>query len=133
MAYNSAGLYVMANTGRRRLWCLETVDAVGDADATGYITDAGTAGSGKGSAGGSSGCTGSGVATSGAGSAGFSDGFGADACNALKSLSEIIDTLATSIGGTSAGANSQSPSATQRIRPACPMPEMVEPRSISRP
>lgn len=51
MAYNSAGLYVMANTGRRRIWCLETTDIVGDADATGYITDANTAGSGKGAAG----------------------------------------------------------------------------------
>jgi len=51
MAYNSAGLYVMANTGRRRIWCLETTDIVGDADATGYITDATTAGSGKGAPG----------------------------------------------------------------------------------
>lgn len=48
MSYNSAGLYVMANTGRRRIWCLETVEAVGDADAAGYITDAVTASSGKG-------------------------------------------------------------------------------------
>jgi len=51
MAYNSAGLYVLANSGRRRIWCLETVEAVGDADAAGYITDAGTAGSGKGAPG----------------------------------------------------------------------------------
>lgn len=51
MAYNSAGLYCVANTGRRRIWVLETVDIVGDADATGYITDAVTAGSGKGAPG----------------------------------------------------------------------------------
>lgn len=51
MAYNSAGLYVLANTGRRRVWCLETTDIVGDADASGYITDATTAGSGKGAPG----------------------------------------------------------------------------------
>lgn len=49
--YDSAGLYCIANTGRRRIWCLETVDIVGDADATGYITDAVTASSGKGAAG----------------------------------------------------------------------------------
>lgn len=48
MAYNSAGLYCLSNTGRRRIWCLETVDAVGDADAAGYITDAATTASGKG-------------------------------------------------------------------------------------
>lgn len=49
--YNSAGLYCIANTGRRRIWCLETVDIVGDADAAGYITDAVTASSGKGAPG----------------------------------------------------------------------------------
>lgn len=51
MAYNSAGLYCVANTGRRRLWVLETTDIVGDADASGYITDATTASSGKGAPG----------------------------------------------------------------------------------
>ena len=51
MAYNSTGLYKMANMGRRSIWCLETVEAVGDADASGYITDAGTTSSGKGVAG----------------------------------------------------------------------------------
>jgi len=51
MAYNTVGLYVMANSGRRRIWCLETVEAVGDADADGYITDAGPASSGKGAVG----------------------------------------------------------------------------------
>jgi len=51
MSYNSAGLYVLANSGRRRVWVLETVEAVGDADAAGYITDAGPAGSGKGAPG----------------------------------------------------------------------------------
>lgn len=51
MSYNSAGLYCLANTGRRRIWVLETVEAVGDADASGYITDATTASSGKGAPG----------------------------------------------------------------------------------
>lgn len=51
MAYNTLGLYALQQTGRRTLWCLETVDIVGDADATGYITDATTAGSGKGAPG----------------------------------------------------------------------------------
>lgn len=51
MSYSSTGLYCLSNTGRRRIWCLETVDAVADADATGYITDATTASSGKGAAG----------------------------------------------------------------------------------
>lgn len=51
MAYASAGLYAIQQTGRRTLWCLETVDIVGDADASGYITDAITASSGKGAPG----------------------------------------------------------------------------------
>lgn len=51
MAYNSAGLYAIQQTGRKTLWALDTVDIVGDADASGYITDAGTAGSGKGAPG----------------------------------------------------------------------------------
>lgn len=51
MAYNSAGLYCVANTARRRIWVLETTDIVGDADASGYITDATTASSGKGAPG----------------------------------------------------------------------------------
>jgi hypothetical protein len=46
MAYNTAGLYLMAGAGRRQIWCLETVDAVGDADAAGYITDASTSATG---------------------------------------------------------------------------------------
>lgn len=49
--YDSKGLYLLSNTGRRNLWCLETVDIVGDADAASYITDAITASSGKGAAG----------------------------------------------------------------------------------
>lgn len=49
--YSSTGLYALAQTGRRTLWCLETEDIVGDADAAGYITDAATAGSGKGAPG----------------------------------------------------------------------------------
>jgi len=51
MAYNSAGLYALSQVGRRTIWCLETTDIVGDAAAAGYITDAGTAGSGKGAPG----------------------------------------------------------------------------------
>jgi hypothetical protein len=51
MPYNSAGLYALQQTGRKTLWALDTVDIVGDADATGYITDASTAGSGKGAPG----------------------------------------------------------------------------------
>ena len=51
MAYNSAGLYAIQQTGRKTLWALDTVDIVGDADASGYITDAATAGSGKGAPG----------------------------------------------------------------------------------
>jgi hypothetical protein len=33
MAYNTNGLYLLQQTGRRSLWCLETVEAVGDAGA----------------------------------------------------------------------------------------------------
>ncbi len=51
MAYNSAGLYAIQQTGRKTLWALDTTDIVGDADATGYITDGSTAGSGKGAPG----------------------------------------------------------------------------------
>lgn len=51
MAYSSTGLYAMGAMGRRTIWCLETVEAVGDADAPGYITDAITAASGKGAPG----------------------------------------------------------------------------------
>lgn len=49
--YDTKGLYLLSNTGRRNLWVLETVDIVGDADATGYISDGQTAGSGKGAVG----------------------------------------------------------------------------------
>ena len=48
MAYNSAGLICMSNSAAQSLWLLRTVDIVGDADASGYITDAGTTASGKG-------------------------------------------------------------------------------------
>lgn len=51
MPYNTLGLYKMCNAGRRNIWCLETTDIVGDADASGYITDAITASSGKGAPG----------------------------------------------------------------------------------
>lgn len=48
MAYNSAGLSLVTNSAGTNLWVLKTVDIVGDADATGYITDASTTASGKG-------------------------------------------------------------------------------------
>lgn len=51
MAYASSGLYCLSNTAYTSFWVLRTVDIVGDADASGYITDAITAGSGKGAAG----------------------------------------------------------------------------------
>lgn len=51
MAYNSAGLIVLSNTSINSQWILRTVDALGGVDAAGYVTDAGTAGSGKGAAG----------------------------------------------------------------------------------
>lgn len=51
MSYSSTGLYALSSMGRRTIWCLETDDIVGDADATGYITDATTAASGKGAPG----------------------------------------------------------------------------------
>lgn len=51
MAYATAGLYALQQTGRKTLWALDTVDIVGDADASGYITDAITASSGKGAPG----------------------------------------------------------------------------------
>ena len=51
MAYASSGLYCLSNTAHTSFWVLRTVDIVGDADASGYITDAITAGSGKGAAG----------------------------------------------------------------------------------
>ena len=51
MAYATAGLKCVTNAGEVQLWVLDTVDIVGDADATDYISDASTAGSGKGAAG----------------------------------------------------------------------------------
>ena len=51
MAYNTAGLMALQQSGQQTMWLLRTVDAVGDADDAGYITDAGTAGSGKGAPG----------------------------------------------------------------------------------
>lgn len=51
MAYNSAGLICLSNTSINSVWLLRTVDALASCDATGYITDASTAGSGKGAAG----------------------------------------------------------------------------------
>lgn len=51
MAYAPTGLKCISNTGSVGLWILDTADIVGDADAADYITDAGTAGSGKGAAG----------------------------------------------------------------------------------
>lgn len=51
MAYNTLGLMALQQSGQQTIWLLRTVDIVGDADASGYITDAGTAGSGKGAPG----------------------------------------------------------------------------------
>jgi len=51
MAYDSTGLYCLANTGHASMWVMRTEDAVGTADGAGYITDADTADSGKGAAG----------------------------------------------------------------------------------
>lgn len=51
MAYNTAGLMALQQSGQQTIWLLRTVDIVGDADASGYITDASTAGSGKGAPG----------------------------------------------------------------------------------
>jgi hypothetical protein len=42
---------MIANTGAVGLWVLDTTDIVGDADAADYISDASTAGSGKGAPG----------------------------------------------------------------------------------
>lgn len=50
MAYSTLGLKQVSN-GTIGIWALDTVDIVGDADADDYISDAGTAGSGKGAAG----------------------------------------------------------------------------------
>lgn len=47
MAYSTLGLKCIAN-GTIGMWILDTADIVGDADAAGYITDAGPTGSGKG-------------------------------------------------------------------------------------
>lgn len=51
MAYNTLGLYAMTQSGRNTIWGLDTVDAVGTVVGAGYITDAQTAGSGKGAPG----------------------------------------------------------------------------------
>jgi hypothetical protein len=51
MAYNSAGLINLSCTSINSEWLLRTVDALAACDATGYITDASTAGSGKGAVG----------------------------------------------------------------------------------
>jgi hypothetical protein len=48
MAYNSNGLICLSNTAGSTLWLLRSVDALTAVVATGYISDAGTAGSGKG-------------------------------------------------------------------------------------
>lgn len=50
MAYSTNGLKCVAN-GTIGMWVLDTADIVGDADAAGYITDAGPANSGKGAPG----------------------------------------------------------------------------------
>lgn len=51
MSYNSAGLICLSNTSINSVWLLRTVDALAGVDASGYVTDAGPAGSGKGVAG----------------------------------------------------------------------------------
>lgn len=51
MSYNSAGLICLSNTSINSVWLLRTVDALASCDASGYITDASTAGSGKGAPG----------------------------------------------------------------------------------
>lgn len=51
MSYNTAGLVCLSNTSIQSHWLLRTVDALADVDASGYVTDAGTAGSGKGAVG----------------------------------------------------------------------------------
>ncbi len=51
MAYSTLGLKAVSNMGAAQLWVLDTTDIVGDADATDYISDASTAGSGKGAPG----------------------------------------------------------------------------------
>jgi len=51
MSYNTAGLFALQQSGQQTMWLLRTTDIVGDADASDYITDASTAGSGKGAPG----------------------------------------------------------------------------------
>ena len=58
---------------------------------------------------------------------------GCAAASLSNSADEISDTSATEGAGNSAGANSHSPRATQRIRPTCPTPERIVPRSIALP
>ena len=51
MAYDTKGLYAIANNSRLQIWGLDTVDAIVTSAAAGYITDAITAALGKGVAG----------------------------------------------------------------------------------
>ena len=51
MAYVSSGLYVLSNTSRASVWCLDTTDAIGTSAAASYISDAITTLAGKGVAG----------------------------------------------------------------------------------
>jgi hypothetical protein len=51
MAYATAGLKMISNTGAVGFWVLDTADAVGTVVGAGYVSDASTAGSGKGAAG----------------------------------------------------------------------------------
>lgn len=51
MAYQPTGLICLVQGTKQSVWMLRTSDAVGTSAAAGYITDAGTAGSGKGAAG----------------------------------------------------------------------------------
>lgn len=51
MAYVPAGLQCLVNSATNSVWLLRQTDAKASIVATGYISDAGTAGSGKGAAG----------------------------------------------------------------------------------
>ena len=51
MAYSSLGLKCQVNSAGVSMWALYTVDSLATSVGSGYVTDAGTASSGKGAAG----------------------------------------------------------------------------------
>lgn len=51
MSYNTAGLSCLTNSAASSIWLLKTVDSLASCDASGYVTDAGPASSGKGAIG----------------------------------------------------------------------------------